>query len=64
MNEDGIYLPRQHFDALLAEIDTIVVLVDRVTRVTADITRCRTSLIAAARRIRENDPDITPVQRT
>lgn len=60
--EDGIYIPREHFLQLLVEVDQLIVLVDRVTRVTADITRCRSALVAARRRIKENDPDLTPVR--
>lgn len=53
--EDGIYLPRAHFDQLLRELDEMVLLVN-------EICRLRPSLIAARQRIRENDPDLTPVR--
>lgn len=60
--EDGIYIPREHFLQLLSETDQLIALVDRVTRINADIVRCRSALIAARRRIKENDPDLTPVR--
>lgn len=60
--EEGIYIPREHFEALLVEIDTAIGLVDKASRVLADISRCRVALLAARRRVKENDPDITPLR--
>jgi hypothetical protein len=53
--EDGIYIPRAHFDQLLRELDEMLLLVDAIVRI-------RPALVAARQRIRENDPELTPVQ--
>lgn len=60
--EDGIYIPREHFEAMIAELDGAIMLVDQAHQRMIELSTLRTDLLRARRVLVENDPDRTPMR--